>query len=44
MGEMNGSIGKLNTWKDEHDKKDDRFYQQTQQNLRDLWDKKVDKE
>ena len=43
IGEINGSVGKLNTWKDEHDKKDERFYDQTQRNIRDLWDKKIDK-
>jgi hypothetical protein len=37
VGKINGSLGKLQTWSEEHEKKDDERYETQREGHRDLW-------
>ena len=43
LGEMNGSIRELNIWKDGHEQKDDRNYEQTRDGFKAIWNKLNDR-
>jgi len=39
VGKINGGLGKLTVWAQEHEKKDDERYENEREDRRDLWDK-----
>jgi hypothetical protein len=45
VGKMNGKLGNLGVWAEQHEKKDDERYENEREDRRDLWEKlnKVDR-
>jgi hypothetical protein len=39
VGKINGGLGKLTVWAEQHEKKDDERYEIEREDRRDLWDK-----
>jgi hypothetical protein len=39
VGKINGSLGKLSVWAEQHEKKDDERYENEREDRRDMWAK-----
>lgn len=37
LNDLNGGLGRLNVWKDSHDKQDDERHQEVVAELKDIW-------